>query len=170
MEPYGRNYYKNFEIQSQNENINQYYDPFYVKHRKRTTKAQLKVLEKTFEVCPRPDSCMRKKLGDQLSMTPRCVQVWFQNRRAKHKKQQQASEYCKNTTNYQMGGKPYYYDENFEIYAMDMANNQHYQHLYENMPNGPYMENENVINNHYIEEENVPVYEHLYDRNMFSYE
>jgi len=90
MEPFKGNYFSNYSPVSENGGDNQYYDPFYVKHRKRTTKAQLKVLEKTFENCPRPDSTMRKKLADQLSMTPRSVQVWFQNRRAKVKKQQQS--------------------------------------------------------------------------------
>ncbi|KAM0673538.1 hypothetical protein GVAV_002913 [Gurleya vavrai] len=57
-----------------------------VKHRRRTSKMQLKVLEKTFETNVRPDAAMRKILGEQLGMTPRSVQVWFQNRRAKIKK------------------------------------------------------------------------------------
>lgn len=63
-------------------------DPFQIKHRKRTSKKQLEVLEKTFETCIRPDAKLRKKLGDQLGMTPRAVQIWFQNRRAKVKKSQ----------------------------------------------------------------------------------
>ncbi|KAF9763091.1 Homeobox protein HD-10, partial [Nosema granulosis] len=63
-------------------------DPFQIKHRKRTSKKQLEVLEKTFETCIRPDAKLRKKLGDQLGMTPRAVQIWFQNRRAKVKKAQ----------------------------------------------------------------------------------
>ncbi|KAG0440426.1 Homeobox protein HD-10 [Dictyocoela muelleri] len=63
-----------------------YYNPFVVKHRKRTSKLQLKVLEKTFETTVKPDANLRKALGEQLGMTPRAVQVWFQNRRAKVKK------------------------------------------------------------------------------------
>ena len=63
MEPFKGNYFSNYSPVSENGGDNQYYDPFYVKHRKRTTKAQLKVLEKTFENCPRPDSTMRKKLN-----------------------------------------------------------------------------------------------------------
>lgn len=61
-------------------------DPFKIKHRKRTSKKQLEVLEKTFEGCIRPGAKLRKKLGEQLGMTPRAVQIWFQNRRAKVKK------------------------------------------------------------------------------------
>ncbi|KAF9763694.1 Homeobox protein HD-10 [Nosema granulosis] len=92
MDNYRGHYFDSFTRTQQGEVKNQYYDPFYVKHRKRTTKAQLRVLEKTFETCPRPDSLMRKKLGEQLGMTPRSVQVWFQNRRAKIKKQQQGGD------------------------------------------------------------------------------
>nr|XP_013180850.1 unnamed protein product [Papilio xuthus] len=61
-------------------------DPYTIKHRKRTSKKQLEVLEKTFEMSIRPDAKLRKKLGEQLGMTPRAVQIWFQNRRAKVKK------------------------------------------------------------------------------------
>ncbi|KAG0418927.1 Homeobox protein HD-10 [Dictyocoela roeselum] len=61
-------------------------NPFVVKHRRRTSKLQLKVLEKTFETTVKPDASLRKALGEQLGMTPRAVQVWFQNRRAKVKK------------------------------------------------------------------------------------
>ncbi|KAH8924879.1 hypothetical protein BT69DRAFT_37403 [Atractiella rhizophila] len=61
-----------------------FYDPFQIKHRRRTSQTQLKVLEKQFDVEPKPDPVLRKSLADQLEMTPREVQ--FQNRRAKQKK------------------------------------------------------------------------------------
>jgi LIM homeobox transcription factor 1 len=86
MENFRGNFFDSYQNNSNGEMRNQYYDPFFVKHRKRTTKAQLKVLEQTFETNIRPDANMRKKLGEQLGMTPRSVQVWFQNRRAKIKK------------------------------------------------------------------------------------
>jgi LIM homeobox transcription factor 1 len=86
MENFRGNFFDSYQNNSGGEMRNQYYDPFFVKHRKRTTKAQLKVLEQTFETNIRPDANMRKKLGEQLGMTPRSVQVWFQNRRAKIKK------------------------------------------------------------------------------------
>lgn len=86
MENFRGNFFDSYHNNSNGELRNQYYDPFFVKHRKRTTKAQLKVLEQTFETNIRPDANMRKKLGEQLGMTPRSVQVWFQNRRAKIKK------------------------------------------------------------------------------------
>lgn len=70
-----------------------FYNPFEVKHRKRTSRAQFKVLEKTFLENPKPNAAVRRWLAQKLSMTPRGVQVWFQNRRAKEKtnKQQQQS-------------------------------------------------------------------------------
>lgn len=61
------------------------YRPNEVKHRKRTTRQQLKVLEETFHKTQKPDGNVRKALALQLNMTPRNVQVWFQNRRAKDK-------------------------------------------------------------------------------------
>ncbi|THH09119.1 hypothetical protein EW145_g2228 [Phellinidium pouzarii] len=61
------------------------YNPSEVKHRKRTTRPQLKVLEETFKKETKPNASLRKSLAAQLEMTPRGVQVWFQNRRAKAK-------------------------------------------------------------------------------------
>ena len=51
------------------------YDPQVVKHRKRTTRAQLKVLEDTFKKETKPNGALRKKLAAELDMTPRGVQV-----------------------------------------------------------------------------------------------
>ncbi|KAF7321827.1 hypothetical protein MKEN_00704600 [Mycena kentingensis (nom. inval.)] len=61
------------------------YTPNEVKHRKRTTSAQLKVLEGIFKRDTKPNAALRTELAAQLSMTARGVQVWFQNRRAKEK-------------------------------------------------------------------------------------
>ncbi|KZT19078.1 hypothetical protein NEOLEDRAFT_1142590 [Neolentinus lepideus HHB14362 ss-1] len=61
------------------------YVPNEVKHRKRTSRHQLKVLEATFKDETKPNGALRKRLAQQLEMTPRSVQVWFQNRRAKEK-------------------------------------------------------------------------------------
>ncbi|KAM0677503.1 hypothetical protein BDAP_002004 [Binucleata daphniae] len=79
-------YFDSFHQTHNGELKNSYYNPFMVKHRRRTSKMQLKILEKTFETNVRPDAALRKVLGEQLGMTPRSVQVWFQNRRAKVKK------------------------------------------------------------------------------------
>ncbi|KAG2229235.1 hypothetical protein INT48_008638 [Thamnidium elegans] len=74
-------------ISSSNFNPN-FYDPFEIKHRRRTSRGQFKILEKTFINNPKPNAKTRKDLAESLSMTPRGVQVWFQNRRAKAKQQQ----------------------------------------------------------------------------------
>ncbi|TFK54107.1 hypothetical protein OE88DRAFT_1615394, partial [Heliocybe sulcata] len=50
------------------------------KHRKRTSRHQLKILEATFKDETKPNANLRRRLADQLNMTPRSVQVWFQNR------------------------------------------------------------------------------------------
>ncbi|CAO3696226.1 unnamed protein product [Rhizopus stolonifer] len=73
-----------------------FYNPFEIKHRRRTSRAQLKVLEKSFSENAKPNATVRRMLAQQLDMTPRGVQIWFQNRRAKAKllrrKQQQQQQ------------------------------------------------------------------------------
>jgi len=56
------------------------------KKRQRTTPEQLEVLEKIYEKEKLPGSDLRKELALKLKMTPRRVQVWFQNKRAKEKR------------------------------------------------------------------------------------
>ena len=51
--------------------------------RTRTTSAQRDRLNAAFRADPRPDHAQRAEIAHRLGMTPRCVQVWFQNRRAK---------------------------------------------------------------------------------------
>ena len=51
------------------------YTPNEVKHRKRTTSAQLKVLEAVFRKDTKPNAALRQELALQLDMTPRGVQV-----------------------------------------------------------------------------------------------
>jgi len=51
------------------------YIPNEIKHRKRTTQAQLEVLEQTFAHDKKPNGVMRANLARQLDMTPRGVQV-----------------------------------------------------------------------------------------------
>lgn len=62
-----------------------FYNPFQIKHRRRTTKEQYNVLEASYLENSKPNSSTRRKLSLQLNMTARGVQVWFQNRRAKSK-------------------------------------------------------------------------------------
>jgi hypothetical protein len=68
-----------------------FYNPFEIKHRRRTSRAQLKVLEKSFSENPKPNAAVRRILAQKLDMTPRGVQIWFQNRRAKAKLQRRKS-------------------------------------------------------------------------------
>ncbi|CAG8532882.1 6833_t:CDS:2 [Acaulospora colombiana] len=69
-----------------------FYNPFEVKHRRRTSRQQLKVLEKAFNENPKPHAAVRQALAQKLNMTSRGVQVWFQNRRAKAKKQKSVDD------------------------------------------------------------------------------
>ncbi|KAI8084561.1 Homeodomain-like protein, partial [Halteromyces radiatus] len=62
-----------------------FYNPFETKHRRRTSRAQFKLLETSFYENTKPNATMRRWLAQKLGMTPRSVQVWFQNRRAKAK-------------------------------------------------------------------------------------
>ncbi|CAO3643054.1 unnamed protein product [Cunninghamella blakesleeana] len=64
-----------------------FYNPFETKHRRRTSRAQFKILETSFYENAKPNATMRRWLAHKLGMTPRSVQVWFQNRRAKAKSQ-----------------------------------------------------------------------------------
>lgn len=64
-----------------------FYNPFEIKHRRRTSRAQLKILEKSFSENAKPNATTRRILAQTLDMTPRGVQIWFQNRRAKAKLQ-----------------------------------------------------------------------------------
>ena len=51
------------------------YIPNEVKHRKRTSNDQAKVLEGVFDRNAKPDSALRQRLANELDMTPRGVQV-----------------------------------------------------------------------------------------------
>ncbi|KAJ1917930.1 hypothetical protein H4219_002923 [Mycoemilia scoparia] len=58
-----------------------------IKKRKRLSPDQTQTLIQLFEQVPKPCSELRVRLGKQLGMTAREVQVWFQNRRAKLKRE-----------------------------------------------------------------------------------
>jgi hypothetical protein len=62
-----------------------FYNPFEIKHRHRTSRDQLKILENSFSENSKPSATVRRILAQKLEMTPRGVQIWFQNRRAKAK-------------------------------------------------------------------------------------
>lgn len=56
------------------------------KTRKRTSKLQLAELNKMFAINTLPSLRERQILGQKVGMTPREVQVWFQNKRQNSKK------------------------------------------------------------------------------------
>lgn len=62
-----------------------FYNPYDIKRRRRTSRSQFKTLERAFIENPKPNASTRQQLAQRLSMTPRGIQVWFQNRRAKNK-------------------------------------------------------------------------------------
>ncbi|CAG8522278.1 6836_t:CDS:2 [Diversispora eburnea] len=58
----------------------------HVKRRRRLTEEETNILINTFEKVQKPDSELRSQLATQLNMSSRAIQVWFQNRRAKVKR------------------------------------------------------------------------------------
>ncbi|KAL1923017.1 uncharacterized protein VTP21DRAFT_9393 [Calcarisporiella thermophila] len=62
-----------------------FYDPFKTRHRRRTSKSEQSRLEAEYALNPKPCTKIREQLARELGMTPRGVQIWFQNRRAKAK-------------------------------------------------------------------------------------
>lgn len=58
----------------------------------RFTKAQLRVLEDTFERLQRPNAHQKSTLAMELGVQPRQVEVWFQNRRARGKAKRNESD------------------------------------------------------------------------------
>ncbi|KAK8926911.1 hypothetical protein H634G_06650 [Metarhizium anisopliae BRIP 53293] len=53
--------------------------------RQRATQDQLSILEMEFNKNPTPTAGVRERIADEINMTERSVQIWFQNRRAKIK-------------------------------------------------------------------------------------
>jgi hypothetical protein len=65
-----------------------YHPPLYhqVKRRRRLTEEETNVLNNIFENIQKPDATIRAQLAQKLNMSSRAIQVWFQNRRAKVKR------------------------------------------------------------------------------------
>lgn len=88
-----------------------FYNPFEVKHRRRTSRSQFKILERAFMENCKPSAVVRKALAQDLNMSARSIQVWFQNRRAKLKTmvktgkmtEQQMMEYLQSQQTQQQG-------------------------------------------------------------------
>ncbi|KAI9853692.1 MAG: Transcription elongation factor SPT4 [Vezdaea acicularis] len=53
--------------------------------RQRATQDQLVTLEQEFNKNPTPTAVVRERIAQEINMTERSVQIWFQNRRAKIK-------------------------------------------------------------------------------------
>lgn len=53
--------------------------------RQRATQDQLTTLESEFNKNPTPTATVRERIAEEINMTERSVQIWFQNRRAKIK-------------------------------------------------------------------------------------
>ncbi|CAO3645971.1 unnamed protein product [Cunninghamella blakesleeana] len=66
-----------------------FYNPNEIKHRKRISTVQCEILESEYEKNTKPNASKRYQLAHQLGMTPRTVQIWFQNKRAKTKQYEQ---------------------------------------------------------------------------------
>lgn len=60
--------------------------------RNKTSPKQLNILEKVSQTVLKPDKSLRQRLSNELGMTQRQVQIWFQNRRAKLKKMRDIEE------------------------------------------------------------------------------
>lgn len=56
------------------------------KRRRRLGSDETKILVDAFETNPKPNASTRDSLAKKLKMTPRAIQIWFQNRRAKMKR------------------------------------------------------------------------------------
>ncbi|KAI8373609.1 Homeodomain-like protein [Choanephora cucurbitarum] len=61
--------------------ITSYHSPPIKAKRRRASTKQLDVLNRVFEKTFFPSTQLRAELGRQLGMSPRTVQIWFQNRR-----------------------------------------------------------------------------------------
>lgn len=67
-----------------------FYNPFEIKRRRRTSREQARLLRKAYMNNSKPNGRERDKLAKILEMPPRAVQVWFQNKRAKEKQQKES--------------------------------------------------------------------------------
>ncbi|XP_078444427.1 homeodomain GLABROUS 11 [Wolffia australiana] len=60
----------------------------------RHTPKQIQTLEAMFKECPHPDEKQRMQLSRELSLEPRQIKFWFQNRRTQMKVQNERADNC----------------------------------------------------------------------------
>lgn len=66
--------------------------------RRRASSRQLDILNQVFERTFFPSTQLRAELGRQLGMSPRTVQIWFQNRRQAMKSRQRSNSVSSDTS------------------------------------------------------------------------
>jgi hypothetical protein len=74
--------------------------------RKRATSGQLRVLNNVFASTFFPSTELRIALGKELNMSPRTVQIWFQNKRQSWRANKAKSEPGNGSTQHRSGGTP----------------------------------------------------------------
>ena len=57
-----------------------------IKKRRRLNSQEASMLNSIFEKCPKPTKTVKEMIAKKLNMSMRCIQIWFQNRRAKARK------------------------------------------------------------------------------------
>ncbi|GAA5947462.1 hypothetical protein JCM3765_001688 [Sporobolomyces pararoseus] len=76
---------------SGNDSVGTAENPLIPKRRRRTSPTELAILEEEYQRNQRPDQPERAKIAQRLGMTNRAIQVWYQNRRQKDKKDSSSS-------------------------------------------------------------------------------
>ena len=56
-------------------------------HRRRYTEQELRVLMRSFRRNPKPSRAVKERLAEQLGTTFKRINIWFQNQRAREKRQ-----------------------------------------------------------------------------------
>ncbi|KAI8828262.1 hypothetical protein BJ741DRAFT_626829 [Chytriomyces cf. hyalinus JEL632] len=105
----------------------------------RATKAQLKVLEKIFLENAMPSGMMHQAISERIGMSKKAVRNWFQNQRAKVRRQEQEERYLRGQHSpipdsqyhhqYQGGGGGV---SSFEYRPMDYSHESHQVSAYPN--------------------------------------